>query len=186
MAGNGLGRLLAGSAAALAATGRFMFPNVLNEPPQQFQGGFPPISAWASTSDSRNRTESGLCGLRRLSSPCSGFYVLSTTCTHLGCTPNYPAAESSSSARARKRVPADGYQFRRPGSRPLERRSHRARRDGQILSTRAGSSSRARTVDRPGCISANLRGNAGSTGVALRSDLRLKSRTKLWRQRPKR
>jgi len=30
------GAFSAASAAALAATGRFMFPNVLNEPPQQF------------------------------------------------------------------------------------------------------------------------------------------------------
>ena len=35
------GAFSAASAAALAATGRFMFPNVLNEPPQQFKGGFP-------------------------------------------------------------------------------------------------------------------------------------------------
>src|SRR6185369_5782844 len=31
------GAFSAASAAALAATGRFMFPNVLNEPPQQFK-----------------------------------------------------------------------------------------------------------------------------------------------------
>src|SRR5258708_34727979 len=31
----------AASSAALAATGRFMFPNVLNEPPQQFKARFP-------------------------------------------------------------------------------------------------------------------------------------------------
>src|SRR5262245_6478428 len=35
------GAFTAASAAALAATGRFMFPNVLNEPPQQFKAGFP-------------------------------------------------------------------------------------------------------------------------------------------------
>ena len=35
------GAFAAASAAALAATGRFMFPNVLNEPPQQFKAGFP-------------------------------------------------------------------------------------------------------------------------------------------------
>src|SRR5207247_11435051 len=35
------GAFSAASAAALAATGRFMFPNVLNEPPQQFKVGFP-------------------------------------------------------------------------------------------------------------------------------------------------
>src|SRR5438552_3393313 len=35
------GAFSAASAAALAATGRFMFPNVLNEPPQQFKIGFP-------------------------------------------------------------------------------------------------------------------------------------------------
>src|SRR5207247_3434718 len=35
------GAFSAASAAALAATGRFMFPNVLNEPPQQLKAGFP-------------------------------------------------------------------------------------------------------------------------------------------------
>src|SRR5262245_31636579 len=35
------GAFSAATAAALAATGRFMFPNVLNEPPQQFKAGFP-------------------------------------------------------------------------------------------------------------------------------------------------
>ena len=35
------GSFTAASAVALAATGRFMFPNVLNEPPQQFKAGFP-------------------------------------------------------------------------------------------------------------------------------------------------
>jgi cytochrome b6-f complex iron-sulfur subunit len=35
------GAFSAASAAALAATGRFMFPNVLNEPPQQFKAGLP-------------------------------------------------------------------------------------------------------------------------------------------------
>ena len=36
-----MGAFSAASAAALAATGRFMFPNVLFEPPQQFKAGFP-------------------------------------------------------------------------------------------------------------------------------------------------
>ena len=35
------GSFTAATAGCLAATGRFMFPNVLNEPPQQFTIGFP-------------------------------------------------------------------------------------------------------------------------------------------------
>lgn len=35
------GAFSAASAVALGATGRFMFPNVLNEPPQQFKAGLP-------------------------------------------------------------------------------------------------------------------------------------------------
>ena len=35
------GAFTASTAGCLAATGRFMFPNVLNEPPQQFTIGFP-------------------------------------------------------------------------------------------------------------------------------------------------
>src|SRR5258707_9881848 len=31
------------SVAALSATGRFLFPNVVNEPPQQFKGGLPAV-----------------------------------------------------------------------------------------------------------------------------------------------
>ena len=84
------GAFTAASVAALSATGRFMFPNVLNEPPQQFKVGLP--ADFGMGVDERFKESSGVWIVRTaddIVQHASGFYVLSTTCTHLGCTPNY-------------------------------------------------------------------------------------------------
>ncbi|MBI3821143.1 MAG: hypothetical protein HY289_00515, partial [Planctomycetes bacterium] len=71
---------------------RFMFPNVLSEPPSSFKAGdasgyeenkvddrFKEIGAWViRAKDDRGRDI---------------IYALSTTCTHLGCTPNWLEGE---------------------------------------------------------------------------------------------
>src|SRR5690349_7606244 len=89
------GAFSAASAAALAATGRFMFPNVLNEPPQQFKVGVP--ADFGMGVDERFKESNGVWIVRTADDivhHAGGFYVLNTTCTHLGCTPNFLAAES--------------------------------------------------------------------------------------------
>jgi cytochrome b6-f complex iron-sulfur subunit len=129
------GAFTAASVAALSATGRFMFPNVLNEPPQQFKVGLP--SDFGMGVDERFKESSGVWIVRTaddLVQHASGFYVLSTTCTHLGCTPNYLMAE------AKFKCPCHGSGFRvtginfeGPAPRPLERMRVVLAEDGQIL-----------------------------------------------------
>src|SRR5689334_21588524 len=83
------GAFAAASAAALAATGRFMFPNVLNEPPQQFKAGFP--NEYGMGVDERWKEKFGVWLVRTpdvIDQHASGCYALISTCTHLGCTPN--------------------------------------------------------------------------------------------------
>ena len=130
------GAFTAASAAALAATGRFMFPNVLNEPPQQFKAGSPErVRRRASTSAGKRSSACGSSApTRDLVARASGFYALLVTCTHLGCTPNYLPAE------AKFKCPCHGSGFRTtginfegPAPRPLERARIVLADDGQLL-----------------------------------------------------
>ena len=133
------GAFTAASAAALAATGRFMFPNVLNEPPQQFKAGFP--NEYGDGVDERWKEKFGVWIVRTpddIVARSSGFYALLVTCTHLGCTPNYLAAE------AKFKCPCHGSGFRTtgitfegPAPRPLERARIVLAEDGQLLVDKA-------------------------------------------------
>jgi cytochrome b6-f complex iron-sulfur subunit len=129
------GAFTAASAAALAATGRFMFPNVLNEPPQQFKAGFP--NEYGAGVDERWKEKFGVWIVRTpedVVQRAAGFYALLVTCTHLGCTPNYLSAE------AKFKCPCHGSGFRLtginfegPAPRPLERARIVLAEDGQLL-----------------------------------------------------
>ena len=133
------GAFTAASAAALAATGRFMFPNVLNEPPQQFKAGFP--NEYGQGVDERWKEKFGVWIIRTpedVVQRASGFYALLVTCTHLGCTPNYLSAE------AKFKCPCHGSGFRLtginfegPAPRPLERARIVLADDGQLLIDKA-------------------------------------------------
>ena len=133
------GAFTAASAAALAATGRFMFPNVLNEPPQQFKAGFP--TEYGPGVDERWKEKFGVWIVRTpddVVARSSGFYALLVTCTHLGCTPNYLLAE------AKFKCPCHGSGFRLtginfegPAPRPLERARIVLADDGQLLVDKA-------------------------------------------------
>src|SRR5262245_9342897 len=71
------GAFSAASAAALAATGRFMFPNVLNEPPQQFKAGLP--SEYGMGVDERWKEKYGVWLVRTtddIDNHAAGFYSL--------------------------------------------------------------------------------------------------------------
>jgi cytochrome b6-f complex iron-sulfur subunit len=129
------GAFSAASAAALAATGRFMFPNVLNEPPQQFKVGFP--ADFGMGVDERYKESNGVWIVRTADDivhHASGFYVLNTTCTHLGCTPNYLAAESKFKCPCHgSGFRPTGINFEGPAPRPLERNRIVLAEDGQIL-----------------------------------------------------
>jgi len=129
------GAFSAASAAALAATGRFMFPNVLNEPPQQFKAGFP--SEYGIGVDERWKEKFGIWLVRTaedIEQHASGFYALITVCTHLGCTPNYLAAENKFKCPCHgSGYHLTGINFEGPTPRPLERARVALADDGQIL-----------------------------------------------------
>jgi len=117
------------SVGLLGAMGRFMFPNVLFEPPQEFKAGFPEDFA-VDAVDERFKAAYGVWIVREP----GGFYALSTTCTHLGCTPNWLAAEE------KFKCPCHGSGFVKtginiegPAPRPLERYKILLAEDGQIL-----------------------------------------------------
>ena len=133
------GAFSAASVAALAATGRFMFPNVFNEPPQQFKAGLP--NEYGMGVDERWKEKYGIWIVRiadeNVEPHGSGFYVLITVCTHLGCTP-----KTTSGGRKQVQVPVPrqaairltGVNFEGPAPRPLERaRVVPGPDDGQIL-----------------------------------------------------
>ncbi len=129
------GAFSAASAAALAATGRFMFPNVLNEPPQQFKAGFP--NEYGIGVDERWKEKFGIWLVRTtedIEQHASGFYALSVTCTHLGCTPNYLSAENKFKCPCHgSGFRITGVNFEGPAPRPLERARVVLADDGQIL-----------------------------------------------------
>jgi len=129
------GAFSAASAAALAATGRFMFPNVLNEPPQQFKAGLP--NEYGTGVDERWKEKFGVWLVRTaddIEQHASGFYVLSTVCTHLGCTPNFLSAENKFKCPCHgSGYRITGVNFEGPAPRPLERFRVSLADDGQIL-----------------------------------------------------
>ena len=120
---------------ALAATGRFMFPNVLNEPPQHFKAGFP--NEYGMGVDERWKEKYGIWLVRTpddLVQHASGFYALIAVCTHLGCTPNYLAAEGKFKCPCHgSGFRLSGINFEGPAPRPLERAEVTIADDGQIL-----------------------------------------------------
>jgi cytochrome b6-f complex iron-sulfur subunit len=129
------GAFSAASAAALAATGRFMFPNVLNEPPQQFKAGFP--TEYGIGVDERWKEKYGVWLVRTtddIDNHAPGFYSLSVTCTHLGCTPNYRSADNKFKCPCHgSGFRLTGVNFEGPAPRPLERVRIVLAEDGQIL-----------------------------------------------------
>jgi cytochrome b6-f complex iron-sulfur subunit len=133
------GAFTAASAAALAATGRFMFPNVLNEPPQQFRAGFP--NEYGIGVDERWKEKFGIWLVRTtddVATGAAGFYALITVCTHLGCTPNYLSAENKFKCPCHgSGFRTSGVNFEGPAPRPLERARIVLAEDGQILVDRS-------------------------------------------------
>src|SRR5438093_9958475 len=129
------GAFSAATAAALAATGRFMFPNVLNEPPQQFKAGFP--NEYGMGVDERWKEKFGVWIVRTpddIVAHASGVYAIISTCTHLGCTPNYLSAENKFKCPCHgSGYRLTGINFEGPTPRPLERARVVLADDGQIL-----------------------------------------------------
>ncbi|MDG2148629.1 MAG: ubiquinol-cytochrome c reductase iron-sulfur subunit [Planctomycetota bacterium] len=105
---------------------RFLFPNVLYEPPATFNAGMPSNYGVGVDETFKNTNSTWL--VRTESDPLSGrdgipgIFALNTVCTHLGCIPNWQAADN------RFKCPCHGSGFRPsgmnfegPAPRPLER-----------------------------------------------------------------
>jgi len=122
--------------AALTATGRFMFPNVLFEPPPTFKAGFP-NEIQVGQVDERFKQKSAVWLVRTAYDQyanASGIFALSTVCTHLGCTPNWLEAEQKFKCPCHgSGYYKTGVNFEGPTPRPLERYAISLAEDGQIL-----------------------------------------------------
>jgi cytochrome b6-f complex iron-sulfur subunit len=122
--------------AAATATGRFMFPNVLFEPPPTFKAGFP-TEYQVGIVDERFKQKFAVWLVRTAYDKwanSSGIYALSTVCTHLGCTPNWLQAEQKFKCPCHgSGYYITGVNFEGPTPRPLERYAISLADDGQIL-----------------------------------------------------
>jgi cytochrome b6-f complex iron-sulfur subunit len=122
--------------AAATATGRFMFPNVLFEPPPTFKAGFPD-EIQVGQVDERFKQKNAVWLVRTAYDKwanSAGIYALSTVCTHLGCTPNWLQAEQKFKCPCHgSGYYITGVNFEGPTPRPLERYAISLADDGQIL-----------------------------------------------------
>jgi cytochrome b6-f complex iron-sulfur subunit len=121
--------------AAATATGRFMFPNVLFEPPATFKAGLPD-EIQPGQVDERFKQRFGVWLVRDVdpATGASGIYALSTVCTHLGCTPNWLETEQKYKCPCHgSGYYKNGINFEGPTPRPLERYAISLAEDGQIL-----------------------------------------------------
>ena len=119
----------AACASSLVATARFLFPNVLFEPPQSFKAGFPGEYNPGEV-DTRWKDAYGVWIVRNA----EGFYALIAVCTHLGCSPNWLAAENKFKCPCHgSGFYATGINFEGPAPRPLERARIYLADDGQIV-----------------------------------------------------
>ncbi|MBI5368530.1 MAG: ubiquinol-cytochrome c reductase iron-sulfur subunit [Planctomycetes bacterium] len=124
------GTFAAGCGVGGLGTLRFMFPNVSFEPPLTFKAGMPGDFAEVGKVYEQFKEKYFTWIVREEAS----IYALSTTCTHLGCTPNWLAAEQ------KFKCPCHGSGFRKsginfegPAPRPLERWRITLAEDGQVL-----------------------------------------------------
>lgn len=114
---------------ALATTLRFLFPNVLFEPNPTFKAGLPDTYEVAKV-DERWKEKYGVWIVRAT----EGFYALSTTCTHLGCTPNWLDGEQKFKCPCHgSGFYKTGIHFEGPAPRPLERYRISLADDGQLF-----------------------------------------------------
>jgi cytochrome b6-f complex iron-sulfur subunit len=117
----------------LLGTVRFLFPNVLSEPPSTFKAGSVDAYEEGKVEDKYKEVGSWVI-LYRDDSNRRIIYALSTTCTHLGCTPNWLEADKKFKCPCHgSGFKITGVNFEGPAPRPLERWAIRKTEDGQIV-----------------------------------------------------
>ena len=124
----------AGCVALTGMLGRFMFPNVLAEPPSTIKVG-EPSSYDPNDVNERFKAEAGFWIVR--SNRYNGqdiIYALQSVCTHLGCPPNWLANEQKFKCPCHgSGFYISGINFEGPAPRPLERFKVTLADDGQIM-----------------------------------------------------
>jgi cytochrome b6-f complex iron-sulfur subunit len=113
-------------------TVKFMFPNVLREPPSKFKVGFPDAFA-AGQVQEKYKAQYGIWVVNAEYNGQPQIVALKSVCTHLGCTPNWLEAEQKFKCPCHgSGFYKDGINFEGPAPRPLERYAIRLADDGQI------------------------------------------------------
>lgn len=134
------GSALALGFTALSVTGglftlgltRFMFPNVLAEPPSKFKVG--PKEGFATGKvETKFVAQFGVWVVNSEYEGQQQIYALQTICTHLGCTPSWLEAEQKFKCPCHgSGFYKDGINFEGPAPRPLQRYAIRISDDGQL------------------------------------------------------
>jgi cytochrome b6-f complex iron-sulfur subunit len=111
---------------------RFMFPNILREPPSRFSVGtpdkFPPGQV-----EERFKAQFGVWIVNAEYDGQQQIVALKSVCTHLGCTPNWLEAEQKFKCPCHgSGFYKDGINFEGPAPRPLERYAIGIASDGSI------------------------------------------------------
>ncbi len=124
--------LTATAAAWTLGTVRFMFPNILREPPSHFTVGtpdkFPPGQV-----ETRFKAQFGVWIVNTEYNGQQEIFALRSVCTHLGCTPNWLEAEQKFKCPCHgSGYYITGINFEGPAPRPLERYAIGIASDGSI------------------------------------------------------
>ena len=108
---------------------RYLFPNVLFEPVQNFRAGLPDDYEVGQVSE-RFKDKHGVWIVRDQEK----IYALSTVCTHLGCTPTWMANEEKFKCPCHgSGFYKTGVNYEGPAPRPLERFKIFLADDGEIV-----------------------------------------------------
>jgi cytochrome b6-f complex iron-sulfur subunit len=111
---------------------KFMFPNVLREPPSKFKVGFPDAFPPGQVQE-KYKAQYGVWIVNTEYNGQPEIFALKSVCTHLGCTPNWLEAEQKFKCPCHgSGYYKDGVNFEGPAPRPLERYAIRLSDDGQI------------------------------------------------------
>ena len=117
----------------LLGLARFMFPNILIEPPTRFKVGFPDQLAPGQV-ETKFIPQFGVWVVRAEVDSVPMIFALKSVCTHLGCTPNWLEAEQKFKCPCHgSGFYKDGVNFEGPAPRPLERYAISLADDGQLL-----------------------------------------------------
>lgn len=118
----------AAMAAMTLGTTRFLFPNVLAEPPNRVKIGEPRNFEDGKVVESFKDRQIWVVRYQ------SKVYALNTMCTHLGCTPNWLEADKKFKCPCHgSGFYITGINFEGPAPRPLERWAIELADDGQLV-----------------------------------------------------